>query len=156
MAEASNRQKDLFLKALELSSPDERAAFLAQACGAEVTLRRQVEAMLHAHAASDSFLERPAAAMGPTIDEPSRPRPSPSASEEPTIIPRWRAGSENHWLGYHFFRAAANIASASLRVVSPRAEPRNMLASSSTRVDSSRCSMTVAVRLPLRSLRIVH
>src|SRR5438045_381246 len=69
MAESLNRPKDIFLGALDLSSPDEQAAFLAQACGSDVALRRQVEAMLQAYRAPDSFLEKPAAAMGPTIDE---------------------------------------------------------------------------------------
>jgi hypothetical protein len=49
------------------------ASAAVQACGADVTLRRQIEAMLQAHAAPDSFLEKPAAAMGPTIDDPRTP-----------------------------------------------------------------------------------
>ena len=61
MAESSNRQKDIFLKAADLPSPGERAAFLAQACAGDDALRQQVEAMLKAHAAPDSFLEKPAA-----------------------------------------------------------------------------------------------
>ena len=72
MAESSNRQKDIFLNALDLSLPAERAAFGAHACGSDESLRRQVEAMLQVHSTPDSFLEKPAAAMGPTIDEPPR------------------------------------------------------------------------------------
>jgi serine/threonine protein kinase/WD40 repeat protein len=68
MAESSNRQKDIFLSALDLPSSAERAAFLDQACDSDPFLRRQVEAMLQAHFASDSFLEKPAAALGPTIE----------------------------------------------------------------------------------------
>jgi len=68
MAESSNRDKDIFLQALELTSSTERAAFLAQACGADDGLRRQVEAMLQAQATPDSFLEKPAAALGITTD----------------------------------------------------------------------------------------
>jgi WD40 repeat protein/serine/threonine protein kinase len=60
MAESSNRQKEIFLSALDLCG-DERAAFLAQACGADITLRRDVEAMLQSDAVpDDSFLEKPA------------------------------------------------------------------------------------------------
>jgi serine/threonine protein kinase/WD40 repeat protein len=72
MLESSNRQKDIFLKALDLVSPAEQAAFLGQACGGDVALRRQIEAMLQAHAERDSFLEKPAAALSPTIDEPTQ------------------------------------------------------------------------------------
>jgi len=50
MANSSERQKDIFLKAIDMSSPDERAAFVEQACGSDEALRRQVEAMLQAHA----------------------------------------------------------------------------------------------------------
>src|SRR5262249_3571815 len=44
--------------------------------------------------------------------------------------------------------AAASIAAASCRVVSPRASPRNMLANSSSRSRSSRRWIVVTVRLP--------
>jgi eukaryotic-like serine/threonine-protein kinase len=74
MAESLNRPKDVFLKAIDLASPDERAAFVAQACGSDDSLRKQVEAMLRAHASPDSFLEKPAAALDLTIDAvPGRP-----------------------------------------------------------------------------------
>src|SRR5438105_15190068 len=84
MAESSNRPKDIFLQALDLSSPDERTAFLAKACGCDESLRRQVEAMLQAHATPDSFLEKPAAAMGPTVDDlPRHPDEAPGTRVGP-------------------------------------------------------------------------
>src|SRR5262249_27228275 len=58
------------LSALDLSSPDERAAFLDRECASDLALRGQVEAMLQAHFEGDSFLEKPAAALGPTIEYP--------------------------------------------------------------------------------------
>jgi len=70
MAESPNRQKDIFLKAIELPSPAERAAFVTQACGADEALRRQVGAMLQVHGVPDSFLEKSAAALGLTVDAP--------------------------------------------------------------------------------------
>ena len=74
MAASSNREKELFLAALDLASASERAAFLAEACGADEALRRQVEAMLKARDASDSFLEKPAAfALGATSERRHRP-----------------------------------------------------------------------------------
>ena len=39
--------------------PDERAAFLDQACGANRELRHEVESLLQAHEASVSFLREP-------------------------------------------------------------------------------------------------
>src|SRR5262245_45518368 len=74
MVESPNRQKEIFLTAVDMSLPEERAAFLAQACESNPSLRHQIEVMLRAHFTPDSFLEKPAAAMGPTIDEfPRRP-----------------------------------------------------------------------------------
>src|ERR1043165_5171776 len=67
MPESSNRPKDIFLKVIDLS-PEERIAFLSRECGDDEPLRRQIEAMLQAHAAADSFLEKPAAALDMTVD----------------------------------------------------------------------------------------
>ena len=68
MADSSNRQKELFLKALDIPSLGERAAFLAKECGDDAALLRRIEAMLDAHAKPDSFLEKPAAELGATVD----------------------------------------------------------------------------------------
>jgi eukaryotic-like serine/threonine-protein kinase len=57
------RVKQVFGAVLELE-PRDRAAFLDEACGtADAAVRREVEALLAAHQASDSFLETPAAAV---------------------------------------------------------------------------------------------
>src|ERR1051325_6763173 len=49
MATSSNRQKEIFLKALDLTSADARTAYLAQACDGDEAMRRQIDAMLQAH-----------------------------------------------------------------------------------------------------------
>src|SRR6266702_1559352 len=47
---------DIFLKAREMGEPTERAAYLAQACGADAALRSRVEALLRdADGAADFF-----------------------------------------------------------------------------------------------------
>jgi serine/threonine protein kinase/tetratricopeptide (TPR) repeat protein len=51
----------IFNSALELKDPIERAAFLAQACDRNASLRRQVEDLLQAHERAGTFLEQPAA-----------------------------------------------------------------------------------------------
>ena len=53
------RQREIFLKALEKASPAERAAFLDGACANDAALRAEVELLLKHHTA-DSFLENPA------------------------------------------------------------------------------------------------
>ena len=52
------RIKELFGAALE-RDPRERAAFLSQACGQDVTLREEVESLLQAHDSTDPLLEEP-------------------------------------------------------------------------------------------------
>ncbi len=53
--------KTIFLQALELESPQERSAFLDEACAGDVPLRNQVEGLLRASEdTNDGFLETPA------------------------------------------------------------------------------------------------
>jgi len=62
------RVKELFHDALERPA-DERAAFLAEACGDDAEARAALERLLDAHARADDFLETPAVG---TAVEPSR------------------------------------------------------------------------------------
>ena len=62
--------------------PGERAAFLEQACAGDAPQRLRVEALLRAHEAADSFLERPAAAPDATSDH----GPDPDAPTK-TLVP---------------------------------------------------------------------
>jgi TolB-like protein len=68
-----NSIKAIFLEAIELD-PDERAAFLARACGADTGLRNEVESLLTAHDDERPFLEAPpiagaAQALSASFDE---------------------------------------------------------------------------------------
>ena len=63
-------ESGIFKAAVKLS-PDRRAAYLDQACGANQELRREIESLLRAHDASDGFLR----------DQP--PRPQATVDYEP-------------------------------------------------------------------------
>jgi len=63
---------DVFLKALETPSREERAAYLDQRCGNNAELRAQVQSLLDASERAGSFLDSPAPGMGGTVDEPMR------------------------------------------------------------------------------------
>ena len=54
-------ESQVFANALKLATPEERAAYLDEACGGDPKLRADVEALLRAHAGDPDFLERPAA-----------------------------------------------------------------------------------------------
>ena len=51
----------IFSGAIEIASGEERAAFIARACGTDEELRRRVERLVDAHFQAGSFLESPPA-----------------------------------------------------------------------------------------------
>src|SRR5262249_32087812 len=53
-------QQDIFTAALQITDPDRRAAYLAQACAGDAELRRRVEVLLRTHDSAGDFLARPA------------------------------------------------------------------------------------------------
>ncbi len=53
-------EREIFFEALEMSTPEARAAYLRGACGGDVTLRRKVDELLKEHFSSDSLLAGPA------------------------------------------------------------------------------------------------
>src|SRR5262245_29370649 len=69
---AMSSQSQIFNAVVNLS-PDRRAAFLDEACGANRALRDEVESLLRAHDAPDSFLREPIDRTAPY--EPIAERP---------------------------------------------------------------------------------
>jgi hypothetical protein len=61
----------IFCSAIEIESPDERRAQVAQACGQDADLKRRVERLLHAHFHGRSILDAPVQPVA-TVDEPHR------------------------------------------------------------------------------------
>src|SRR6059058_4456137 len=61
-------EKAIFNVARQIGSPDARAEYLRQACGADSGLRERVQDLLRAYEEQASFLESPAAAPAATID----------------------------------------------------------------------------------------
>src|SRR5262249_1655470 len=64
----ANPEQSIFLAALELPTPAERAAYLKGACGADPALLANVQELLAAHEKDDGFLDRPP--PNATVDEP--------------------------------------------------------------------------------------
>ncbi|MFQ5411416.1 MAG: hypothetical protein ACE5EC_03940, partial [Phycisphaerae bacterium] len=65
-----SQMRDVFGEALQ-RPPDERAAFVADACGDDAELRSEVEALLESDTTADGFLEPP------LIDNPGKPPSAP-------------------------------------------------------------------------------
>jgi serine/threonine protein kinase len=53
-------EHEIFLAALDIAHPSQRAAFLEQSCAGDAALRKQVEDLLAAHERSGEFLDVPA------------------------------------------------------------------------------------------------
>jgi serine/threonine protein kinase len=77
--------KAIFDRAREITTPEERRAYLDQACGADAELRQRIETLLRAYDEAGAFLDQPAAS-GATGDVPPghwvSPEDLPAASIE--------------------------------------------------------------------------
>src|SRR5262249_34584324 len=62
-------EASIFLAALQKPAPEERAAFLDQACGGNAGLRHSVEMLLKAHVKAGDFLAQPSPPAGATVDQ---------------------------------------------------------------------------------------
>ena len=61
-------ERTIFLAAIEISDPAERAGYVAQACDGDTNLRTQVEQLLRHHEESSQFLEKPAGASSSDVE----------------------------------------------------------------------------------------
>ena len=59
MADWNSQANSVFLNALEIKNAEQRRSYLASACAADEPLRRDVEALLQAHAEAGSFFDPP-------------------------------------------------------------------------------------------------
>jgi serine/threonine protein kinase len=68
-------EEEIFHQALARGTPEERAAYLDDACDADPALRASVEALLRANVGASGFLDCPARALVLGAHEPIRERP---------------------------------------------------------------------------------
>ncbi len=66
-------EREIFLGALEMSTPETRVAYLQVACGSDVLLRRKVDELLEEHFSNDSLLAGPAVEAGRSEVESRQP-----------------------------------------------------------------------------------
>lgn len=62
-------ERTIFLSAIEISDPAERAAYVDAACGSDEKLRTDVNSLLNSYARTSQFLETPATSGNPTVDK---------------------------------------------------------------------------------------
>jgi serine/threonine protein kinase len=68
-------ERSIFVAALEVDDPVERAAYIERACAGDPALRSHVEELLKAHQQPGPFMDRPAHDLVGTLDEPITERP---------------------------------------------------------------------------------
>jgi WD40 repeat protein len=93
-------ERTIFMQALELDAPEERSAYLDQACGGDAALRQRVEALLNSHEAAGDFLGKPAPQRvaeelaGGKVPDETQGEPPQQADEALTFLgPPGRPGS---------------------------------------------------------------
>src|SRR6266568_8076966 len=71
IADQSNREKEIFEQALDITPTEERLRFLASACGKDAALLARVQALLRADESGESFLpEQPKATVVAITEKP--------------------------------------------------------------------------------------
>ena len=71
IADQSNREKEIFEQALDITPAEERLRFLTNACGQDAALLARVQALLRADESGESFLpEQPKATVGAITEKP--------------------------------------------------------------------------------------
>src|SRR5260221_6199388 len=71
IVDQSNREKEIFEQALDITPAEERLRFLTSACGKDAALLARVQALLRADESGESFLpEQPKATVVPITEKP--------------------------------------------------------------------------------------
>src|SRR6516164_9614377 len=75
-------ERTIFMAALEIADPAERATYLEQACGGDAALRHQVETLLAAHEREGEFLDVPVVEQVAAARRPGAQAVTASAAAE--------------------------------------------------------------------------
>src|SRR5262249_26890591 len=92
-------EEEIFHQALARTGPEERAAYLDQACAGDPALRASVEALLRANVGATGFLDQPAPAAAVTIEEQAvNERPGAMIGPYKLIEPIGEGGMGSVWM----------------------------------------------------------
>ena len=87
MTDPAHNEESIFLGAIELTSAEERSAYLGAACGDNQTLRDELEALLRAHERPQPLLDVPEA-PAPTVGDTGPPISTTSARTSTSPVDR--------------------------------------------------------------------
>jgi serine/threonine protein kinase len=135
MPKDPHRARELFLHAVGKLPPARWSSYLAEACGGDTELRRQVEHFLQVHREAGSFLERPAEGVRdtwPLLSAPTAEEPVGLAERPDTVIGPYKlievigaGGMGTVWLAHQQEPVKRLVA---LKVIKPGMDSRQVLA----------------------------
>jgi Flp pilus assembly protein TadD len=119
------QEQSIFIEALEKDDPDQRAAFLDRVCGDDAALRQRIDKLLQRHQQADDFLERPAADLGVTVDQPPlSERPSPMIGPYKLLQPIGEGGMGVVWMAEQEQPVRRKVA---LKIIKPGMDSRQVI-----------------------------
>ena len=119
-------EEEIFHQARARTDPEERAAYLEQACGDDAALRASVEALLRADVGASGFMERPPPNAG--RDRRCADRRAPRYGDRPVqAAPADRRGRHGHRLHGRADRSRSGARSP-LKVIKPGMDTRQVIA----------------------------
>jgi hypothetical protein len=118
-------EEKIFHRARARRDPEERAAYLEQACGGDAALRASIEALLRADVGASGFMDRPTPDPQATLDAPIVERPG-------TVIGPYRLLQEIGEGGMGTVFMAEQVQpvrrTVALKVISPGMDSRQVIA----------------------------
>jgi serine/threonine protein kinase len=116
-------EQTLFAEALERTDPEERAAFLDQACRGDAALRLRIERLLAQHEHAGNFLEAPP--QVPTTDEPGPQGPGTVIGKYKLLEQIGEGGMGTVWLAQQQEPVKRPVA---VKLIRPGMDTRQVLA----------------------------
>ena len=120
----------VFFAALDLASPEARAAYLDAACGKDSDLRRQVERMLASDGLVSRFLESPAAGPTPMIVRPRPPTArGPRRSHQTPYRSSRKSSARGGWAPYSSRGGSSPVRrQVALKIIKPGMDTKQVIA----------------------------
>ena len=120
-------ERELFFEALELTTPEARAAYLQGACGRDVPLRRKVEELLKEHFSNDSLLAGPALEGERTglVEAPAEAAPAQMIGRYKLLEKLGEGGFGEVWMAEQREPVKRRVA---LKIIKPGMDSRQIVA----------------------------
>ena len=128
-------EREIFFEALEIATPEARAAYLQGACAGDVALHRKVEELLKEHFSNDSLMAGPAVEGGRSEVE-SQQAPAPMLDRYKLLEKIGEGGFGEVWMAEQREPVKRRVA---LKIIKPGMDSRQVIA----RFEAERQALTM-------------